>query len=253
MRSEETLPGDIVLRHLARLGVAALIATFFAIMWTLFDTSETFVSRAVIATLGDPARTWELENLYLLLALPLGATMVVFVRSVLGLQTFGLFTPMLLALSYLQSGPIVGPTISIAAILVGMLSAPFLRWLRLSRVAFLGALISIVVTALGAMAIHLQQSALISAFPVVVTALVVERWWNAWEVEGPRKAMRLTVTTLAIAVLIQALVAAPPLIALAATAPLALPITSVILMILLGRYHGLRLSEIARFRAAKGD
>ena len=253
MRFDEDLPGDIVMRRLARFAMAAAIACLIAIIWTLFDRSDTFVSRAVHYVFGDPARAWGLDNLYLLLALPLGAAMVVFVRSVLGLQTFGLFTPMLLALSYLQSGPIVGPTISTAAILVGMLAAPILRQLHLSRVAFLGALISIVVTALGAMAIHLEQSALISAFPVVVTALVVERWWNAWEANGPGKAIRMTVTTLIIALVIQMLVATPMLINLAANAPLAMPIGSVILMVLLGRYHGLRFSELARFRAAKGD
>jgi hypothetical protein len=61
----------------------------------------------------------------------------------------------------------------------------------------------------------------------------------------------MTATTLAVALMIQGLVAAPPVLWLAAAYPLALPLVSIALMIVLGRYQGLRLSELARFRAAK--
>ena len=251
MRSEELhLPGDIALRRTGYALAAALVATFGAIVWTLFDRSENILTSAVIAMFGDPSRPWDLPAMHLLLVMPMGACIVVFVRSVLGWKTFGLFTPMLLALAYLQSGPIAGPVISTTAILIGMLAAPFLKTLSLSRVGFLGTLIAVVVSALGAMALEFDQPALVSAFPVVVTALIVERWWNAFEADGPKKAVRMTATTLAVAVMIQCLVAAPPVVGLATAHPMVLPLVSIALMILLGRYQGLRLSELARFRAA---
>lgn len=252
MRSDpHILPGDTAIKRSLQALTGVVIATFLAIMWALFDTSNSLVTQAVHAVFGDPGRPWTLPQLHLLLALPLGAVVVVFVRSLLGWKTFGLFTPMLLALAYLQSGPIAGPTISTAAILVGMLAAPLLRRLELSRVAFLGTLIAIVVTALGALALRLDNLVLVSAFPVVVTALVVERWWNAWESEGPKQAVRMTATTLFVALLIQGLVAAPVMVSLAIKAPLAIPASTIFMMILLGRYQGLRLSELGRFRAAK--
>jgi hypothetical protein len=251
MRSEELhLPGDIALRRTGYALAAALVATFGAIVWTLFDRSENIVTSAVIAVFGDPSRPWDLPGMHLLLVMPMGAAMVVFVRSVLGWKTFGLFTPMLLALAYLQSGPIAGPVISTTAILIGMLAVPFLKALNLSRVGFLGTLIGIVVSVLGALALEFDQPALVSAFPVVVTALIVERWWNAFEADGPKKAVRMTVTTLAVALMIQCLVAAPLVVWLATAHPMALPLVSIPAMILLGRYQGLRLSELARFRAA---
>lgn len=252
MTSEPARAAASAFFRMSHLLAGLALAAFLAVVWALFDQSGSPITRAVTVALGDPGREWELPGLYLLMALPTGAVVVVFVRTILGWQTFGLFTPMLLALAYLQSGPVLGPTISTAAILVGMASAPVLRRLEMSRVAFLGALIAIVVTALGALAINFNQPVLISAFPVVVTALVVERWWNAWESEGPSKAMRMTVTTLVVALAIQWIVAAPPVLHLAETAPLVLPVMSLFLMILLGRYKGLRLSEIARFRAVKG-
>ena len=252
MRSEPILPENKGLRWLIFGVIAALGTAFAAIVWALLDQSDTLVTRWVFALLGDPARASELSSLYLMLTLPVGAVIVVFVRSVLGWSTFGVFTPMLLALAYLQSGPIVGPTISTAAILVGMAAAPALQLLNLSRIAYLGSLIAIVVSALGALAINFDDLAIISAFPVVVTALVVERWWTAWETEGPRKALVMTWTTHLVALVIHLLMTSPFFIQLAAIQPLAIPMVSVILMVLLGRYRGLRLTEVTRFRAAKG-
>jgi hypothetical protein len=253
MRSDDLhLPGDVAILRTIYALVAALVVTFGAIVWTLFDRSDNIVTSSIIAVFGDPSRPWDLPNMHLLLMMPIGALVVVFVRSVLGWKTFGLFTPMLLALAYLQSGPIAGPVISTTAILIGMIAAPFLKQLNLSRVAFLGTLIAIVVSALGAMALQFNQPALASAFPVVVTALIVERWWNAWEADGPKKALRMTGTTLGVAMMIQLLVTIPPMMALAAAHPLAMPLLAIVPMILLGRYNGLRLSELARFRAANG-
>jgi 7 transmembrane helices usually fused to an inactive transglutaminase len=253
MRSDELyLPGDRVIKRTFQAMIGLVVATFFAIMWALFDNSDTLITQAVHAVFGDPGRPWNLPQLHLLLALPLGAVMVVFARSVLGWKTFGLFTPMLLALAYLQSGPFAGPVISTAAILIGMAAAPLLKLLNLSRVAFLGTLIAIVVTALGTLALRLDNLVLMSAFPVVVTALVVERWWNAWEADGRKQAMKMTATTLALALMIQALVASPLLIALGQQAPLVMPASAILMMIVLGRYQGLRLSELTRFRAAEG-
>ena len=110
MRSDDlTLPGDIALRRTGYALAAALAATFAAIVWTLFDRSDNIVTSAVIAMFGDPSRPWNLPGMHLLLVMPLGAAIVVFVRSVLGWKTFGLFTPMLLALAYDRAGPLPGP------------------------------------------------------------------------------------------------------------------------------------------------
>ena len=231
------------------------MAWFCSAQWPTFTPplTESAITRGVNGALGDPFRQFGLPSLYLLLSLPLGATIVVFVRMILGWQTFGLFTPMLLALSYLQTGPLLGPTISTGAILIGMAAAPVLKKLDLSRVAFLGVLISVVVTALGAIAINNDDLSFISAFPVVVTALVVERWWTSWEAEGLRKALKITAFTLVVALAIQILIVSSWVQTIAGSYPLALPIFSGFAMVLLGRYKGLRLTELSRFRAARGN
>ena len=247
------MSSDVPLVALARRRMPYILAcvalfVFFAVAWSLFDPNNSQITRGVTGTLGDPRRHWGFSATYLLMTLPLGAAVVVFVRMILGWQTFGLFTPMLLALAYLQTGPLLGPTISTAAILIGMAAAPLLKRLELSRVAFLGALIAIVVTALLFVARQTGNEDFITAFPIVVTALVVERWWAAWEAEGLRKALKFTGYTLIVALAIQAVIALPFLVQFAERAPEFLPALAGVAIILMGKYKGLRLSEIGRFK-----
>ena len=227
----------------------AALFVFFAVMWSILDTGDSRITRGVTGTLGDPKRHWGFSATYLLMTLPLGAALVVFVRMILGWQTFGLFTPMLLSLAYLQTGPLLGPSISTAAILIGMAAAPLLKSLELSRVAFLGALIAIVVTALLFAARQTGNEDFITAFPIVVTALVVERWWAAWEAEGLRKALKFTGYTLIVALAIQAVIAWPVLVHFAERAPEILPALAGVAIILMGKYRGLRLTELGRFKS----
>ncbi|MEN3972065.1 7TM domain-containing protein [Sphingomicrobium sp. XHP0235] len=230
------------------------VFAFFVIAWKVLFDLDSGLSRGYAGTFGDPQRQWGFSAFFLLATLPLGATIVVFTRMIVGAQTFGLFTPMLLSLAYLQTGPLLGPAISTGAILVGMSFAPFLKRLQLSRVAFLGALIGIVVTALVLFDMWLEADLIVAAFPIVVTALVVERWWTSWESEGLRKALRIAGATLVVAVVIEEIVASRFTTELVDFHPIVLPLGCAIAMILMGRYTGLRLTEFARFRTArKGD
>lgn len=235
-------------RRLPYIAALVLIFVFFLMTYFVIEAGEdNWLTRSLRAAFGDPRAAWNFDPFYLLMALPLGAFIVVFFRMILGLQTFGLFTPMLLALSYLQTGPILGPVISTGAILIGMMIAPTLRKLDVSRVSFLGVLIALVVTVLGSLSLLLDATVLVTAFPVVVTALVVERWWVTWEAEGLRPALKTTYATLAVAVLIAWIISTDFLFQIVGGAPIAIPALSGAGMLLLGRYKGLRLSEFLRF------
>ncbi len=119
---------------------------------------------------------WGLKPSNLLMVLPLGAFLVVLARSFIGLKAFGLFTPMLIALAFLQIGPVMGPVVLCSAVLVGMIVTPSLLKLRMTRVGFLGVLISLIVLVLVALQMVLDTKLQVDAFPVIVCALCVERW-----------------------------------------------------------------------------
>ncbi len=85
------------------------------------------------------------ETAALLAVIPLAAVIVVVLRTVIGIETFGLFAPALLALAFHQTGLAVGlPTFGLM-LAVGLLIQPILSPLRLHRLARLTVLVATVV------------------------------------------------------------------------------------------------------------
>lgn len=201
-------------------------------------------------SLGEQAvsyAVWGMKPSNLLMALPIGAFLVVLARSFVGMKAFGLFTPMLIAIAFLQIGPIFGPLVLISAVGVGMLAAPTLLKLRMTRVGFLGVLISFVVFVLAGLQVAFDTELQVDAFPVVVTALVVERWYRQWEKDGAKEAFSIAMSTFLLALIIQFVMVSRVALTLIEISPLVLPGFAGLAIALLGRYRGLRLSEIKRF------
>lgn len=181
------------------------------------------------------------------MVLPLGAFLVVLARSFIGLKAFGLFTPMLIALAFLQIGPVMGPIVLCSSVLAGMIVTPSLLKLRMTRVGFLGVLISLIVLVLVAMQMILDTKLQVDAFPVIVCALCVERWWKQWGKDGAKPAAKMALNTFVIAVVIQFVMVSNFAMMLIEWSPLLMPAATGIAIAVLGRYRGLRLSEIHRF------
>lgn len=201
-------------------------------------------------SLGEQAvsyAVWGMKPSNLLMALPIGAFLVVLARSFVGMKAFGLFTPMLIAIAFLQIGPIFGPLVLISAVGVGMLAAPTLLKLRMTRVGFLGVLISFVVFVLAGLQVAFDTELQVDAFPVVVTALVVERWYRQWEKDGAKEAFHIAMSTFFLALIIQFVMVSRVALTLIEISPLVLPGFAGLAIALLGRYRGLRLSELKRF------
>ena len=190
---------------------------------------------------------WGLKPSNLLMVLPLGAFLVVLARSFIGLKAFGLFTPMLIALAFLQIGPVMGPVVLCSSVMVGMIVTPTLLKLRMTRVGFLGVLISLIVLVLVALQMILDTQLQVDAFPVIVCALSVERWWKQWGKDGAKPAARMALNTFVLAIVIEFVMVSDFALALIEWSPLLMPATTGIAIAVLGRYRGLRLSEIHRF------
>jgi len=227
------------------LGVGFVLAVLVVLGLT---NTESFF--AMPSSFGDQATSqaiWGLKPSNLLMVLPLGAFLVVLARSFIGLKAFGLFTPMLVALAFLQIGPIMGPIVLGSSVLVGMIVAPALLKLRMTRVGFLGVLISLVVLVLVALQLILDTQLQVDAFPVVVCALVVERWWRQWEKDGAVEAAWLAFNTFMISIVIQFVMVSHFALMLIEASPLLMPAATAGAIAILGRYRGLRVTEIWRF------
>lgn len=227
---------------------AAVIGTL--VLLALLGVSNTHNLFYVPETMGEAAvsyQVWGMRPSNLLMALPIGAFLVVLARSFVGMKAFGLFTPMLIAIAFLQIGPVFGPLVLCSAIGVGMVVAPALLKLRMTRVGFLGVLISFVVFVLALLQEIIDSELQIDAFPVVVTALCVERWHRTWEKDGFKASTWIALNTFVLALMIQFVMVSRIALALIDISPLVLPGFAGLAIALLGRYRGLRLSELKRF------
>jgi hypothetical protein len=227
------------------LAVAAVLAVLVGLG---VANTETFLALpSSFDGVASSQAIWGLKPSNMLMVLPLGSFLVVLARSFIGLKAFGLFTPMLIALAFLQIGPVMGPVVLCSSVLVGMIVTPTLLKLRMTRVGFLGVLISLIVLVLVGLQMVLDTQLQVDAFPVIVCALCVERWWKQWGKDGAKPAAKMALNTFVLALMIEFVMVSDFALSLIEWSPLLMPATTAIAIAILGRYRGLRLSEIGRF------
>jgi hypothetical protein len=234
-------------RYPLYVGLAVAVVLAMLVGLGVANTDAFFVLPSSLDGKATSQAIWGLKPSNLLMVLPLGAFLVVLARSFIGLKAFGLFTPMLIALAFLQIGPVMGPVVLCSSVLVGMIVTPSLMKLRMTRVGFLGVLISLIVLVLVGLMMVLDTQLQVDAFPVIVCALCVERWWKQWGKDGPKPAAKMAFNTFLLAVVIQFVMVSDFAMSLIEWSPLLMPATTAIAIAVLGRYRGLRLTEISRF------
>ncbi|MBT8442199.1 MAG: UUP1 family membrane protein [Gammaproteobacteria bacterium] len=187
-----------------------------------------------------------------LLLIPIGAFVVVLLRNVIGVQTFGTFMPVLIALAFRETQLWWGAVLFSTLVALGLAFRFYLERLRLLLVPRLSAVLIIVVILMLALSIishrlGFEGGLSVALFPMVIIAMTIERMSVVWEERGGTEAVQQGLGSLLVAVisyavmdldLIRHLVFVFPellLVVLAAT-------------ILLGRYSGYRLLELYRFR-----
>lgn len=187
-----------------------------------------------------------LDAVQVLALIPVAALLVVLLRTVVGLRTLGTFSPVLLSLGYTQSGLAVGLGLTVVLLVAGLVAVPVLAAARMPRIARLAVLVGVVSVVLVAVT-HLAGpgvgSGWSTALPVVVTAVVVERLWEAAELDGWRRAGGEALQTLAVAIGVTLLLFVPAVGDLASAHPLAVAAAAVCAAALTGVYRGPRLVD----------
>lgn len=193
----------------------------------------------------------------LLAALPIAVLIAVVFRVLIGVQTFGIFAPVLLALAFVQVGLPAGLLVFGTMLVAGLIIEPLLRPLKLPRVARLAVIMGIVAGALLALGLFGPDPSAsrnwTAAFPVVIVTIIIEQFWGSWEQEGLRQALISALWTALAALVAAPILVAEPVSWLAEHPPIypfVLVVVGVGLSVLIGLYRGLRLSEFIRFRPA---
>lgn len=217
---------------------------------TLQDVTPTnFISFGInfLVNKGVP-----INNITLILMLPVIATILSFSRQVIGMKAFGLITPTMTTLSFLVMGLPYGLIIFSAVLLSGTITRIVLRRLHLlylPRMALVLTNASIAILLVFGFGATTDNSALVSfsIFPILMLTLLAEEFIALQFKSGAKTAFTVTTWTLVLSIgcyfivswqLLRTIIVSYPEIVL-----LTIPIN-----ILLGRWNGLRLTEYIRFR-----
>ena len=192
-----------------------------------------------------------LQAINLILVLPVIACIVVLCRSVVGIETFGTFAPVIVSLAFLMTGLAWGVVIFCVIVGLGVVFRGALQWLRIQLIARLAVLIAMVsgtmacLTVVGA---YFGVGALlnVSIFPMVIMSNVIENFTTTQIEAGTREALRLTGNTLLVCAICYLSIELGGLQSIVLSFPEVL-IGVVALEILVGKWRGLRLLEYVRF------
>ncbi|WP_024326857.1 inactive transglutaminase family protein [Thioalkalivibrio sp. AKL19] len=201
------------------------------------------------STLNLPLGT---QNTYrVLLMVPLGAMIIVFLRNVIGIQTFGTFMPVLIALSFRETQLLAGIILFTLIVSLGLVVRFYLEHLRLLLVPRLAAVVSVVIMLMLGISIlshqlGFERALALSLFPMVILAMTIERMSVVWEEHGPADAITQGIGSLVVAAAAYGLMANRQLEHLLFVFP-ELLLVLLAVTLLLGRYTGYRLTELFRF------
>lgn len=190
-----------------------------------------------------------------LLLIPVAALVVVFMRIVVGLSTSGTFMPMLIALALIQTTLLVGLTMFLLVVGVGLWIRSYLSQLNLLLVARVASVVIVVILLMAVVAVTsyklgIDQALTVTFFPTIILAWTIERMSILWEEEGGHEVLVQGSGSLIVAVLAYLVMSNQYVEHLTFNFPeLLIALLGVIL--LMGKYTGYRFSELYRFREMK--
>ncbi|MBF8269858.1 MAG: hypothetical protein HW386_1567, partial [Gammaproteobacteria bacterium] len=208
----------------------------------------------------SPLVAWSLYKLpintqylyQILIMVPLGALVVVFMRIIIGIPTFGTFMPVLIALAFRETELLWGISLFLFIVGTGLLFRFYLNNLRLLLVPRLAAVLTLVVMLMLGISLlsnelGLVQGFSIALFPIVIMTMVIERMSITWDESGAIEAFKNGFGSLVVAVLGFLLMNYDRAQHLMYVFP-ELLLVVLALCLLLGSYTGYRLNELFRFR-----
>lgn len=188
----------------------------------------------------------------ILLLVPLGAFLLVIMRNIIGLQTFGTFMPVLIALSFRETQLIWGIILFTVVVSVGLMLRFALERLKLLMVPRLAAVLTMVILLMMIMSIvtnhfGIESGLSIALFPMVIITMTIERMSVVWDERGATEAINQALGSLLSAALAYLLMSNVYLEHLFTVFP-ELLLLLLAMLLLLGRYTGYRLLELRRFK-----
>jgi len=212
------------------------------------NTDATFLAYSLYSL---PLQTQ--QTFMIMVMIPVGVLMILILRNLIGLQTLGTFTPVLIALAFRETQLGFGIALFTVITALGLTLRSYLEHLKLQMLPRLSVVLTFVVILIAVISLFshklgLERGLSVALFPMVILTMTIERLSVTWEERGAGHAMKIAVGTLLAASLAHLLMSVPPLIYFMFTFPAVLLIL-VAFMLAMGRYRGYRLTELLRFKA----
>jgi hypothetical protein len=193
------------------------------------------------------------QNVYrVLLMIPLGALIVVLMRVLVGIPTFGTFMPVLIALAFRETQLLWGIGLFCMIVGAGLGLRFYLEKLQLLLVPRLSAVLVLVILlmiVIGLLAnkLNFEYGFSIALFPIVIITMVIERMSIVWSESGALEAYKTGFGSLVVATLGYFAMNNSYLEHWFFMFP-ELVLVVLALILWAGRYTGYRLNELIRFR-----
>lgn len=189
----------------------------------------------------------------LMLMIPFGVLVILLVRNVVGIQTLGTFTPVLIALAFRETGLVFGAIFFSIIIAMGLLVRSYLEHLKLQMLSRLSVVLTFVILLIATLSIFsykmgFAKGLAIGLFPMVILTMTIERLSITWEERGASNVLKISIGTLIAASLAYLLMDIPEFVYFVFTFPGILLVLAGF-MLMMGRYRGYRLTELKRFSA----
>ena len=193
-----------------------------------------------------------LNTIYLILILPVIATIIAIFRQIVGVKALGIYAPSIIAVSFLVTGLKYGLIILLITLAVGTLGRLLARKIRLSylpRMAIVLSLVSFVIFAIFLGAAFFEKTGLVSLtiFPILIMVLLTEKFVSVQIERGSKNAVLLTIETLVLSIICYwianwqvsrtVVIGYPEIVLL-----------TLFINFIIGKWTGLRLVEYYRFR-----
>lgn len=182
---------------------------------------------------------------------PIAILVVVLIRNVIGIQTMGTFTPMLIAMSFVKTGFIVGLSCFVVILALGLIIRFLMSKFNLLLVPRISAVVIFVILIIHTMTIlgfkfdiKIAQASVF--FPIIITAWIIERASITWEEDGPANAGKELFNGLLTGILVYFVIENEFIRHLMFVFN-ELNLVILVIVMLLGTYTGYRLTELKRF------
>jgi len=215
-------------------------------LYVLSQLITSFIERGVSA-----------DSIYLILVVPFLAFIVIFFRHVIGVSTFGIYTPVIITVAFYILGLGFGILTFLFAVMTGyivkyifekfeLLYLPKVA-LNLSFITLSFLLLMLVMLWLGT-----PFSLSVAVFPMLVMSTLSEKFMAAKSEEGLRNAVVGVIETLVVVIISYYLMIWAAFNDLVISWP-EVVLIPLVFILLLGKFSGLRISEYFRFRGLFSD